>query len=169
MEIDFEQKLNKEQYAAMISQSLTKLILASARTGKTRTLSSRMAWLIMNVVSVDNILFFTFTNKADKEILQWMEELTGFRCNLFYGEMHHHICQHLLQYQLENLNFVIPDEIESLMLFNCAIKSIYLFCKDKNKNKNQNKINRWILYEILSYSRNMMQSLSNVIEDNIAI
>jgi ATP-dependent exoDNAse (exonuclease V) beta subunit len=45
-EFCFEQELNEEQYAAVISQRPTTLIMAGAGTGKTRTLTCRVLWLI---------------------------------------------------------------------------------------------------------------------------
>ncbi|MDR1434962.1 MAG: ATP-dependent helicase [Puniceicoccales bacterium] len=163
MAIAFEQELNEEQWTAVISQSPTNLILAGAGTGKTRTLTYRVAWLIERGVLHENILLLTFTNKAAKEMLQRVETLTGFPGNLFYGGTFHHICQRLLRRHLENPNFVILDEDDSLALFNDAMKSI---SPDFAKNKN-NPSGR-VLYEILSFSRNTMRSISNVIEEKYA-
>ncbi|MDR0740602.1 MAG: ATP-dependent helicase [Puniceicoccales bacterium] len=160
MTIAFEQELNEEQYAAVISQSPTNLILAGAGTGKTRTLTYRVAWLIEKGVIPENILLLTFTNKAAREMLQRVEILTGFTSNLFYGGTFHHICQRLLRRHLENPNFAIIDEDDSLALFNDAIKSI---SPDFSKNKNNPKPR--ILYEIMSFSRNTMRSIANAIEE----
>jgi DNA helicase-2/ATP-dependent DNA helicase PcrA len=163
MAIAFEQELNEEQYAAVISQSPTNLILAGAGTGKTRTLTYRVAWLIENGVLPENILLLTFTNKAAKEMLQRVEILTGFPNHLFYGGTFHHICQRLLRRHGENPNFIILDEDDSLALFNDAMKSV---APDFAKNKN-NPSGR-VLHEIVSFARNTMRSVANVIEDKYA-
>ncbi|MDR2812563.1 MAG: ATP-dependent helicase [Puniceicoccales bacterium] len=160
MAIAFEGELNEEQYAAVISQSPTNLILAGAGTGKTRTLTYRVAWLIENGISPENILLLTFTNKAAREMLQRVEALTGLVSNLFYGGTFHHICQRLLRRHLENPNFAILDEDDSLALFNDAIKSV-----SPDFAKNKNNPNPRLLYEIMSFSRNTMRSVPNIIEE----
>ncbi|MDR3317591.1 MAG: UvrD-helicase domain-containing protein, partial [Puniceicoccales bacterium] len=160
MTISFEQELNEEQYEAVVSHSSTNLILAGAGTGKTRTLTYRVAWLIEKGVAPDNILLLTFTNKAAKEMLQRVEVLTGFSSNLFYGGTFHHICQRLLRRHLENPNFVIIDEDDSLTLFNHAIQDVLPeFVKNKS-----NPTAR-LLFEVVSFSRNTMRTVANVIED----
>ncbi|MDR1906922.1 MAG: UvrD-helicase domain-containing protein [Puniceicoccales bacterium] len=158
--IAFDQEFNEEQYAAVNSHSPTNLILAGAGTGKTRTLTYRVAWLIGKGVSPENILLLTFTNKAAKEMLQRVEILTGFASNLFYGGTFHHICQRLLRRHLENPNFAILDEDDSLALFNEAIKSV-----SPDFAKNKNNPNPRVLYEIMSFSRNTMRTVANAIEE----
>ncbi|MDR2806941.1 MAG: ATP-dependent helicase [Puniceicoccales bacterium] len=163
MAIAFEQELNEEQYAAINSQSPTNLILAGAGTGKTRTLTYRVAWLLERGVTPESILLLTFTNKAAKEMLQRVEFLTGVSSYSFYGGTFHHICQRLLRRHGENPNFVILDEDDSLALFNDAIKSVSV---DFTKNKNNPSAR--VLYEVVSFSRNTMRPLINVIEDKYA-
>ncbi|MDR1367034.1 MAG: ATP-dependent helicase [Puniceicoccales bacterium] len=160
MAIAFERELNEEQYAAVISRSPTNLILAGAGTGKTRTLTYRVAWLIEEGVAPENILLLTFTNKAAREMLRRVETLTGFSSNSFYGGTFHHICQRLLRRHLENPNFAILDENDSLALFNDAIKSV-----SSDFVKNKNNPNPRVLYEIMSFSRNTMRSVANAIEE----
>ncbi|MDR1303133.1 MAG: ATP-dependent helicase [Puniceicoccales bacterium] len=160
MAINFETELNEEQYAAVISQSPTNLILAGAGTGKTRTLTYRVAWLLEKGASPDNILLLTFTNKAAREMLQRVEALTGFTNNLFYGGTFHHICQRLLRRHAENPNFVILDEDDSLALFDGAMRSV---APDFPKNKS-NPTAR-VLFEAVSFSRNAMRSVAHVIEE----
>jgi len=67
--------LNDEQRAAATATDPTLLILAGAGTGKTTTLSARVAWLITEGASAERILLLTFTRRAAREMLQRAEAM----------------------------------------------------------------------------------------------
>jgi DNA helicase II / ATP-dependent DNA helicase PcrA len=63
-------KLNPEQRAAVTLPSEHALILAGAGSGKTRVLTTRIAWLLQTgQISPGGVMAVTFTNKAAKEML----------------------------------------------------------------------------------------------------
>src|SRR5476651_2468603 len=89
--IDFKAQLNDEQFAAVTAEPGPLLILAGAGSGKTRTLTYRVAYLISQGVRPGEILLLTFTNKAAKEMLYRVQELTGMEPKRFWGGTFHSI------------------------------------------------------------------------------
>ena len=70
-------QLNSEQRAAAIHDGGPLLILAGAGTGKTTTLSARVAWLIAQGTAPERIMLLTFTRRAAREMLERVRTMTG--------------------------------------------------------------------------------------------
>ena len=87
--IDFRASLNDEQYAAVTAPAGPLLVLAGAGSGKTRTLTYRVAYLLSQGVRPGEILLLTFTNKAAKEMLHRVQDLTGVEPGRFLGGTFH--------------------------------------------------------------------------------
>ncbi len=115
--------LNDEQARAVKTTDGPLLILAGAGSGKTKTLTHRIAYLIAhNLASPYNILAVTFTNKAAKEMRQRVAVLLGENADnrsfMPYMGTFHSICVRLLRQDGEFVgvpkNFVIFDESDRL-------------------------------------------------------
>ena len=97
LQIDYAAQLNPQQLAAVQAPPGPVLVIAGAGSGKTRTLTYRVAWLIEQGVPPDRILLMTFTNKAAREMLQRVETLLGGDVGGLWGGTFHHVGNRVLR------------------------------------------------------------------------
>jgi len=103
--IDFRGELNDQQYAAVSSGTGPALVIAGAGSGKTRTLTYRVAYLLANAIAPENILLLTFTNKAAREMIERVNHLVpGQSAGLWSGTFHS-IGNRLLRLHADRLGF----------------------------------------------------------------
>ncbi len=124
------QNLNPEQLAAVTLPNTHALILAGAGSGKTRVLTTRIAWLLQTgQVSPGGILAVTFTNKAAKEMMLRLSDMLPVNVRGMWIGTFHGLCNRFLRahYKLANLpsTFQILDTQDQLS----AIKRL---CKQFN-------------------------------------
>ncbi|WP_354442774.1 UvrD-helicase domain-containing protein [Ottowia thiooxydans] len=122
--------LNPEQEAAVTLPAEHALILAGAGSGKTRVLTTRIAWLLQTgQVSPGGVLAVTFTNKAAKELLTRLTAMLPLNARGMWIGTFHGLCNRFLRahYKLANLpqSFQILDTQDQLS----AIKRL---CKQFN-------------------------------------
>ena len=131
------ENLNKEQKEAVKTLAGPLLILAGAGSGKTKVLTSRIAYLIKNGVRPRDILAVTFTNKAAKEMKERLGGMLGENVvKYMWVGTFHGICGRILRENVENYqfpsgkkldkNFTIYDETDSNALIKQAIKKLNL-------------------------------------------
>src|SRR3981189_2444531 len=77
LQIDYAAELNEQQLAAVTAPPGPSLVIAGAGSGKTRTLTYRVAYLLEQGIPADRILLLTFTNKAAREMMRRGAELPG--------------------------------------------------------------------------------------------
>ena len=122
-------ELNPEQRKAVLHQEGPAIVLAGAGSGKTRVLTTRVAYLIKEKKVAENAIFLvTFTNKAAAEMKKRVLDYTGK--NLTYGGTFHSLSAKILRIEAANghladfglnANFTIYDSDDQLSL----IKNIY--------------------------------------------
>src|SRR6202043_3502893 len=95
--IDYRAELNDQQYEAVTSSPGPALVLAGAGSGKTRTLTYRVAWLLDNGVEPESILLLTFTNKAAREMLARVSTLLPLETRSIWGGTFHSIGNRFLR------------------------------------------------------------------------
>jgi DNA helicase-2/ATP-dependent DNA helicase PcrA len=103
--IDYRGELNDQQYEAVTSSPGPALVLAGAGSGKTRTLTYRVAWLLDNGVEPESILLLTFTNKAAREMLARVTDLLPLETRAIWGGTFHSIGNRLLRRHAREIGF----------------------------------------------------------------
>lgn len=121
--------LNPEQKEAVETLSGPLLVIAGAGSGKTKTLTHRIANLILHGVRQGEILAVTFTNKAAREMRERLEKLIP-GVNLPFMGTFHGICVRILRYEAEaaglSHDFVIYDADDQVSLIRRALKDLKL-------------------------------------------
>jgi DNA helicase-2/ATP-dependent DNA helicase PcrA len=97
LKLDYKKDLNPGQYAVVMHPGGPMLVLAGAGTGKTRTVTYRVARLLETGVRPENVLLLTFTNKAANEMMRRVEFLIGRNIQGLHGGTFHHIGNMILR------------------------------------------------------------------------
>jgi len=163
--IDFRALLNDDQYAAVTAEPGPLLVLAGAGSGKTRTLTFRVAYLLSRGVKPGEILLLTFTNKAAKEMLHRVHDLTGVEPQRFWGGTFHSLGHRALRIYGEAIglprNFTILDADESESLLKQVVEhEDKVFFKDKTNPR------PGPLFNVLSLARNTQLTLAETVKKN---
>ncbi|KAF3909191.1 hypothetical protein ABW20_dc0101258 [Dactylellina cionopaga] len=92
--------LNRVQQEAVTSDANVLQILAPPGSGKTRTLTSRVAWMLANGIIPSNVIVATFTNKASKEMKERISKMIGggLENRLIIGTFHSIATRYLRKY-----------------------------------------------------------------------
>lgn len=115
--IDYESELNPNQLEAVTQKEGSILTIAGAGSGKTKTLTFRVARLIEDGIAPENILLLTFTKKAADEMLSRACSILDSRCEKVAGGTFHSFSNYILRkysnlLELKN-NFTIIDRTDS--------------------------------------------------------
>lgn len=157
----YERELNPEQLRVVIEGDGPVLVIAGAGSGKTRTLTYRVAHLIESGVSPDRILLATFTNKAARTMLSRVKSLTDLDISRIWGGTFHHIAHLILRPNSCLLgygrNFCIIDAEDSIQLINACITEIGIKTRGAKFPKGN------VLRDIVSFSLNTGTTVEDVI------
>lgn len=123
--------LNPEQLAAVTLPARPALILAGAGSGKTRVLTTRIAWLIQTgQLSPGGVMAVTFTNKAAKEMLTRLGAMLPMPVRGMWIGTFHGLCNRFLRahWKLAGLpqGFQILDSADQLSAVKRVIKAMNL-------------------------------------------
>ncbi|HBK34212.1 TPA: hypothetical protein DEP34_01650 [Candidatus Uhrbacteria bacterium] len=163
--IDFEHELNTEQWGVVRDGDGPCLVLAGAGSGKTRTITYRVAYLLSKGVIPSRILLLTFTNKAAKQMLERVESLLGFHPQGLWSGTFHSIANRLLRHYAPKIgftqNFTILDQEDSRSLIKSCIKEMQL---DTSARRFPSPSS---VQDLISYSRNANRPIREVVEKRL--
>ena len=132
--MNYLDKLNPEQRAAVEQTQGPLLVLAGAGSGKTRVLTCRIAHLIDSGVPAWKILAITFTNKAAREMVERVDALSGESGKDAWVSTFHSCCARILRRDIEKLGykreFAIYDEDDRMTVIKGVAKSLELSDKE---------------------------------------
>jgi len=125
--IDYAAELNEQQLAAVTAKPGPQLIIAGAGSGKTRTLTYRVAYLLENGIDPRNILLLTFTNKAARQMLDRVANLLPIDASGIWGGTFHSVGNRMLRRHGSalgyNSGFTIMDREDQKDLINTVVAS----------------------------------------------
>ncbi|NWK56048.1 ATP-dependent helicase [Verrucomicrobiaceae bacterium N1E253] len=163
--IDYEAELNAQQYAVVRSKPGPALVIAGAGSGKTRTLTHRVAWLLDQGEDPGKILLLTFTNKAAREMIERVEQLIPSDVSALWSGTFHSIGNRILRRHAEDLgytrSFSILDRDDQKAMMKQVIKELPLDTGGA-ASKRFPKVD--VLISIFSLSENTCESIDDVVE-----
>src|SRR5213593_4842413 len=129
--MQFLDSLNPEQREAVLHINGPLLILAGAGSGKTRVITSRIAYLVGDGHAQPNeVLAVTFTNKAAEEMRARVESLLGSDVTGMWVSTFHALCARLLRREAPAIglsrDFVIYDSSDQLSVVKQALKELHI-------------------------------------------
>ncbi len=150
--------LNNQQQLAVKTTDGPLLIMAGAGSGKTRVLTHRIAYILVEkAVNPYNILAITFTNKAAREMKERINGILGGAAEDIWISTFHSMCVRILRRDIDrigiNRNFTILDSSDQLSV----IKGIL-----KDKNLDPKKFDPRGILGSISHAKNELKSASDV-------
>ncbi len=158
----YREELNAEQFRVVTAPPKASLVVAGAGTGKTRTITYRVAYLIEQGVSPQKILLSTFTNRAAREMLRRVENLTGSQnVHKIWGGTFHRIANLILRRHAISIgfdsNYSILDAEDARNFINVCVDEAGIDTKAKRFPKPE------VVQDIISYANNTDRPIEDVV------
>jgi DNA helicase-2/ATP-dependent DNA helicase PcrA len=161
--IDYAAELNEQQLAAVTAPPGPLLVIAGAGSGKTRTLTYRVAYLLENGIDPRNILLLTFTNKAARQMLDRVANLLPVDASGLWGGTFHSVGNRMLRRHGSALGFssgfTIMDREDQKDLINSVVASAGIDPKEIRFPKGD------VLAEIFSFVVNTEKPLEELLAE----
>ncbi|MGB9613059.1 MAG: ATP-dependent helicase, partial [Candidatus Margulisiibacteriota bacterium] len=159
--INYEKELTEEQLPIVTFAGGPMLVIAGAGSGKTRTVTYRVAYLVERGVPLDRILLVTFTNKAAREMLSRVELLLKQQVKGIWGGTFHHLGNLILRKHAKLIgyqpNYTILDRSDAKDLIDACLGEAKIDVKARRFPKGET------LQEIFSLAINTNRKLVDII------
>jgi DNA helicase-2/ATP-dependent DNA helicase PcrA len=163
LQIDYARELNPQQLAAVTAPPGPALVIAGAGSGKTRTLTYRVAYLLEQGIPADRILLLTFTNKAAGEMMHRVAGLLGRQLPALWGGTFHSIGARILRSHADLLgyrrDFTILDRDDAKDLIKACIADAGIETKGTHFPKPE------VLCEIFSLAVNTHKTAGELLDE----
>jgi DNA helicase-2/ATP-dependent DNA helicase PcrA len=164
--IDYRNQLNPAQYKAVSSVNGPHLIIAGAGTGKTRTITYRVAYLVELGVKPESILLLTFTRRAAQEMLRRASILLDARCENVAGGTFHSFANTILRQYAPLIgfesSFSILDQGDAEDVVNLLRTQMKFDTKEKRFPRKQT------LFDIFSRAVNTLTPIKEILKEDYA-
>jgi DNA helicase-2/ATP-dependent DNA helicase PcrA len=162
LQIEYAHELNPQQLAAVTAPPGPALVIAGAGSGKTRTLTYRVAYLLEQGIPADRILLLTFTNKAAGEMMRRVSDLLGHELRSLWGGTFHSIGARILRIHADTLgyqrDFTILDRDDAKDLIKACVTDAKIETKGTHFPKPD------VLNEIFSLTANTHKTTDELVE-----
>src|ERR1035437_3053164 len=163
LQINYARELNPQQLAAVTAPPGPALVIAGAGSGKTRTLTYRVAYLLEQGIPADRILLLTFTNKAAGEMMRRVAGLLGRQLPSLWGGTFHSIGARILRSHADLLgyrrDFTILDRDDAKDLIKTCIAEAGIETKGTHFPKPE------VLCEIFSLAVNTHKTTADILDE----
>jgi DNA helicase-2/ATP-dependent DNA helicase PcrA len=160
----YREELNPEQFAVATAEPGAALVIAGAGSGKTRAITYRVAYLVEQGVSPARIMLATFTNRAAREMLRRVEQLTGGSADVsrrVWGGTFHRIANLVLRRHAPAIgyesNYSILDAEDARDFIGVCIDEAGIDTRARRFPKPE------VLQDIISFATNTDQPIPEVV------
>lgn len=163
IEEKLKESLNDQQYQAATHMDGPAVVIAGAGSGKTKTLMSRVTYLVENWISPSRILMLTFTNSAADEMKNRATKLLDDRCKDIMAFTYHKFCNLMLRkygkaIHIQNYNILTPSDTKNLIDYVKGSDDTYTNLEGFPSSKN--------IVSIFSKSVNCQQSIEETLKSD---
>ncbi len=158
------EELDDEQRAAVLESEGISLIIAGPGSGKTKTITYKIAYLISKKVKPQEILLVTFTRAAAREMIHRAQQVSRSKLDGMLAGTFHHVCNYLLRKYAHvlnlNPNFSILDEEDSRTLVKHARSEVVM--------KSEKFPSPSLIRKMISLSANSDKTIEEIVEDKFS-
>jgi len=157
----YREELNEEQLAVATAPSGAALVIAGAGSGKTRAITYRVAYLVEHGVAPSRVMLATFTNRAAREMLRRVEQLTGGDVRRVWGGTFHRIANLILRRHARSIgyseNFSILDSEDARDFLSACVDDAGIDTRARRFPKAE------VLQDIISFANNTDRPINDVV------